>query len=315
MKRSFQLSGALVLLPFIALNAQNAPVTSAGNRITLDTSVTVPVTASAFNDIGSCSLELLYDPGIATARAVTAGPLLGGNLNSNLTIPGKIILGWYAVPGVTLPDGTVILNIEFSRVSKGTSPLTWFDDGYSCYYANGNAVILNDLPTSSYYLNGSVTFTSKAPVTMAPSLRAGPGALPDIPVRVSSFRDIGKFSLTLQYDPSVLTFQSATNNPGFQGLTVHESAPGTLLAGWTADSAGPAMSLNDSSVIFTLHCRFSGGSTLLKWKVDGGSCAYDGMPPSYTVLYDVPKEAYYLDGSVTQDLGIGEPAKIGRAHV
>lgn len=142
-----------------AIIAQNAPVTTAGTVVSQVTSATVPVIVSDFNNIGSFGLTLMYDPGIISAVAVTASPILGGNLNMNLGIPGQIILGWYSWPVVSLPDSTVILNIDFTDVTTGSSDLTWFDDGYSCYYSDSNTAILNDLPAESYYVNGSVTTT------------------------------------------------------------------------------------------------------------------------------------------------------------
>lgn len=307
MKPGLRLLCVLLLAPCICMHGQNAPVTTAGTVSTPGLSATVPVTASAFASIGSCGLKLVYDPEIAIATSVTSGPLLGGNLNTNLTVPGTIILGWYAFPGITLPDSTVIFNIQFSKVAAGTAVLAWLDDGYSCFYGNDSSVILNDLPTADYYFDGSVTFMSEAPVTMAPSVKAGPGAPVDIPVRVAGFHEIGKITLSMQYDPSVLAFQSWTNTSGFPGLTVGETAPGTLLAEATADTGGTGVTLADSSILYVLHFLHSEGSTQLSWNVNGGSCTYAGPPPSYPPLFDEPKSAYYLDGAVTPALGIGDP--------
>ncbi len=306
MKKIKQIAWVLIYLPFIGIQAQNGPVTLAGNIVTPDSSITLPVIASDFNNIGSCGLQLLYDPEIMIATAVTAGPLLGGNLNSNLTVAGRIILGWYTWPGVSLADSTVIFNIVFSRAITGTSAITWFDDGYSCYYSNGQSVILNDLPSNNYYINGSVTFQLPAPFTMAPSISAFPGTTVDIPIRISGFRDIGKINLVLQYDPLVLSLQTWSDSSGFPGLTVRETNPGTIQVEGTVGPDGSGISLPDSSVLFTLHCNYSGGSTGLNWKLDGGSCEFAGPPPSYPVLFDTSNGSYYFNGAITPSLGVDE---------
>jgi PKD repeat protein len=94
-----------------------------------------------------------------TATGVTPGSLLGGSLSVNITVPGTITLGWYTYPGKTIPDNTVIFNIAFTKVTCGTSAITWFDNGMSCVWFDGNFQPLNDIPTSTYYINGSITFT------------------------------------------------------------------------------------------------------------------------------------------------------------
>ncbi len=158
MKKIFQVLWVPVLLLSGGIYAQNAPISTAGTVKTFVSTITVPVTARNFTNIGSCNLKLVYNPAVFNAVAVTAGPLLGGTVNSNLTVPGEVVLGWYIYPGKTLPDNSVIFNLVFSKVaSAGNTAITWVDDGISCYYADGNNNVLNDTPTSAYYINGSVT--------------------------------------------------------------------------------------------------------------------------------------------------------------
>ncbi len=140
--------------------ANDAPSTTAVTATASGLTAVVPITATNFSNIGSCGLELHFDPAIATATLVTTGPGLGGGFNTNLTVPGVIIIGWYTYPGVTMPANSIIFNITFSRVTSGTTAITWYDNGYSCYYSDGPGNILYDLPTSSFYFNGSLTFLS-----------------------------------------------------------------------------------------------------------------------------------------------------------
>ncbi|MCD4731771.1 MAG: hypothetical protein K8R74_14290, partial [Bacteroidales bacterium] len=285
------------------------PVTTVGSYTGNETAVTIPITAINFNSIGSCNLKLVYDASVALATDVTSGPLLGGQLATNLSEPGIITLGWYTYPGLTLPDNTGIFNIEFSQVTSGYTDIIWDDDGYSCAWSDDEFNYLNDLPTSTYYINGSLNFQLDiAPHTIAPNITTCNDSVIDIPVRITGFSNIGAVSLTLHYDASSISFQSFTNNSGFPGLIVNESSPGVITtAGFTASPDG--FSLADSAVFFTIHCNTSGNSTELNWYDDGISCEYAGPAPSYTVLDDTPQNSFYFDGSFTK-LEIPGPAGI-----
>ena len=300
-------SGLYFLLIHIGVNAQNAPITTVGSYAGNETAVSIPITVTNFNNIGSCNLKLTYDASIALATDVTSGPLLGGQLAVNLSEPGNIVLGWYTWPGLSLPDNTVIFNIGFSQVTSGYTDIIWDDDGYSCVWSDGAFNYLNDIPYSTYYINGSLNFQLDiAPHTIAPNITTCNDSVIDIPVRVTGFSNIGAVSLTLQYDASSLSFQSFTNNSGFPGLIVNEPDPGVITAaGFTASPDG--FSLTDSSVFFTIHCNTSGNSTALNWYDNGISCEYTGPAPEYTVLEDTPQSSFYFDGYFTQ-MEIPEPA-------
>lgn len=135
---------------------QNAPITTAGNIVSYGSTAVVPLSVENFSSIGSCNLKLLYDPAIIIATAVTKEPVLPGTLSSNISEPGVISLGWFTWPGSTLPDNTVIFNIVFSQIAPGYSDILWDDDGYSCAWSDDEFNYLNDIPTSEYYINGSV---------------------------------------------------------------------------------------------------------------------------------------------------------------
>jgi hypothetical protein len=238
------------------------------------------------------------------AVSVEKTSLLGGNFNSNLTNPGLIILGWYAYPGITLNDSSSIFIFGFNKNKAGTSPLSWFDDGSSCYYMSGSSTVLNDLPTSSFYVNGSVTFQSKAPVTIAPRVKALPGSMVDIPVKVNDFSGIGKADLLLRYDTSVLTCNSWTNHSGFTDWSITEQVRGEIIFHGQVDTGSAALNLPDSSNLFTLHCKYISGSCGLQWKTANGSCAYKGEPPDFPLLGDAPDSLFYINGAVFSMVGV-----------
>jgi PKD repeat protein len=139
--------------------SQNAPVSTVAVRVTAGTKDTVNITTVNFTNILSCNLRLLYDHTVAHIDSILKGPLLGGTLSYNIAKTDTILLGWFTYPGKTLPANTVILRIAFSKVTSGTSPVTWSDIGNSCVWYNGNYTPLNDIPTSTYYIPGSITFS------------------------------------------------------------------------------------------------------------------------------------------------------------
>lgn len=294
------LLGLFFYLISFGLLAQNAPICNLGTYEGNETTVTIPITVTNFNSIGSCNLKLSYNPSVAIANNVTTSQQLGGQLATNLDEAGIIVLGWYTYPGLTLPDNTVIFNIEFSQVTSGSTDIIWEDDGYSCAWSDDEFNYLNDLPTSSYYINGNINFQLDiAPHTIAPTMMSCDNSNIDIPVKVTGFNNIGAVSLTLQYDASSFSFLSFTNNSGFPGLIVNESSPGTITAGGFSSSID-GFSVADSSVLFTLHYNTLGNSTELNWYDDGISCEYTGPAPSYSILDDSPQESFYFDGSYTK---------------
>jgi hypothetical protein len=279
---------------------QNAPVSTAGNISGYESQMAVPLTVSDFNFIGSCNLRMLYDPAVAMATSVSIASGVGGNISFNVTAPGVISWGWFTYPGISLTDNSVVFYVHFSKVGNGgTSSLAWDDAaGYTCEWSNGNYVVLNDLPTASYYLNGSFSFLSlNAPVTSLPTVEALSGSLLEIPVTVSAFSNIGSLFLTLHYNSSSLTFNGYLNDSGFPGLTAMGQSPGVLNIQGYSPTFG--VNLPDETVLITLLFSYSGGTSALQWFDDGASCEYKRYP-DLLPLNDNPSSAYYLNGSVIE---------------
>ena len=289
--------------------AQNAPISTIGVVTSYSNAATVPVTATNITNIGSFSFEIVYDQTLVIPVSVMAGPLLGGNMSVNLMNPGSILISWYTYPGITLSGSPVILNINFTKLAIGTSILNWLDNGYSCAWYDGNYNVLNDVPTSTYYLPGSLSFDSPdAPHTIAPSFNACQGTDISIPIKVTGFNNIGEVSLTLNYNGTALIYQSFTNNSGFPGLTVNGTQSGTLFISGTIPSYGTGFSLADSSILITLNFSFSSGTVNFVWFDNGVSCQYTGPPPSYIILNDTPQSTFYLNGNIT---GMPLPSQAG----
>jgi len=183
----------LFVFAAVRMYALDAPVATIGTVSSYGTTATVPITATNFTDIGGWSLRVSYDPAIVSVSSVTLGSgLEGGGLDVNLLTSGQIRLSWYTSPGLTLTGEPVVVNINFNKVTSGTSALAFLDNGYSCAWYDGTATLMNDLPFENFYHAGAVSFISlPAPVTTAPDLFACPGSVVHVPVTVGDFTNIG----------------------------------------------------------------------------------------------------------------------------
>ncbi|MFU8844604.1 MAG: cohesin domain-containing protein [Bacteroidales bacterium] len=296
---------SLIFLNVIDIQAQNAPASTVGAIFSYGATATVPVSVTGFNNVGSCNLRWLYDPAVATCTGVTKSASLPGGLAVNTDTPGVITIGWYTWPGVTLPDHTVVFNLNFSKAGFGITDISWDENYPDRNWGDGNFQIMNDLPLSDYYIPGSLGFlTGNAPVTIAPVITGTPGTTINIPVKVSDFLNIGSLSLTMQYNPTVLSYQSFSNTAGFPGLMADGFTPGTIVMTGLVPPVGTGFTLADEAVLFTLDFHYVGGTTALTWFDDGPSCQYAGYP-GYNILSDSPTQSYYINGSVNAGIRIG----------
>ncbi|NVO18049.1 MAG: hypothetical protein HXX13_00020 [Bacteroidetes bacterium] len=153
------------------LVAQNAPVTTIATvtNAVAGQAVDVPVTVTGFNGIGSFTLTFDYDYSKLHFVSGTQSPSLSGTFSIGDNDMGngthRLVMGWFG-NGSTLPDGTVLVNITFTYLSD--SPLLeWYEMGPSCEYTDESASILNDSPTSTYYINGRVCGAIQSPGTIS----------------------------------------------------------------------------------------------------------------------------------------------------
>ncbi|MCB0806089.1 MAG: hypothetical protein KDC05_09855 [Bacteroidales bacterium] len=309
MRNTILILTTLMVLFHLKIYAQNAPVTvlpdvDACPGITVE----IPVTVSNFIQISAASLTFNYDPAALTYDSFVNNAGYP-NFIVNGLIEGTLYAGGFVPPGdplISLPDNTVLFTVFFTY-HGGNSNLIWYDNGESCEYAGASFTPLNDTPTSTYYINGSVSLIqpSGAPLTTIADIEACPGTDVNIPVTVAEFCNIGALSLTLQYDPAILTFVSFTSDAGFPGLVVNSPSPGTVYAGGYNPPGGSGISLLDNSVLFTIRFSYAGGNTDLTWFDNGESCEYtDNL---YNPLNDIPFENYYFNGSVSAILPINAP--------
>jgi len=275
--------------------AQNAPVTTAPHVLSPGPDVTVPITVSNFTDIGAISLTLDFDISIVAVSAVTANTALTGFSSYWTSTSGRLVMAWYGITGVTLPDNSVLVEIIFTNLTHGSTALTWFDDGISCEYAkydNGAYNVLNDTPAGDFYKNGSINWQRPAPVTIAPVYPATAGDYICVPFKVVGFSEIGSISLTLDYDPSVLEFQgiSTYSIPRSWFFDGQATNPGRLVVG----GYGSSLSLPDSTDLFEACFIFNGGTSPFAWfDADASSSEYADAKTRLP-LYNQPQPDSYI---------------------
>ncbi len=138
--------------------AQNAPITTAATITgAVPGPVSVPISVINFSNIGAISLTIDYNYSVihfvqGTPNSALSTFAIGdadlGNGNHRVT------MGWYG-PGTSLSNGSVIMTLLFTYIS-GSTTLSWFDNGPTCEYADASFTVLNDIPQSTYYINGYV---------------------------------------------------------------------------------------------------------------------------------------------------------------
>ncbi len=157
----------------VAFLSPDAPHTLAPQAFSCAGSqVAVPVKVTSFNSIGMVQLRLIYDVqnlGYQSFQNVSGFPGLtvDGSQPGLITISATLMAG---SPGFTLADSSVLVLLNFLHTG-GTTTLAWDDSGAGCQYGGPPPEYhnLNDLPSSTYYINGSVSLSqlpaSPGPVT------------------------------------------------------------------------------------------------------------------------------------------------------
>jgi len=142
-----------------------------------------------------------------------------------------------------------------------------------------------------------------APVTSAAIIPdATPGGAVIAPVTVTGFVSIGSFILTLRYRIDMLTYDSATLNNAFPGMTVTQSVSGSigkLVIHWPETPGG--VTLPDQTSLLDIHFTYITGTAALSWAYTSGNvCIYSKYSNgSYMALNDNPKSSYYINGTVS----------------
>lgn len=311
MKRIHIILLSLLLLITQLILAQNAPKTTIGSILDSSPgSIIIPLNVSYFENIGSITLTMEYDPAVMTYIGASNNPAFSSMVINGATA-GQVVIGWYASStGVTLPDESMLAEMEFNYISGSTT--VSFDNssnnGAKCEYTDGSNNILIDEPSIDYYSDGFITNQS-APITYAPTIDDAETGSVDVPVTVENFVGVGAVTLSLEYDPNILTFNSATTNAIFGTSMLVNSLPHTggknkIIISYFGSTA----TLPDGSTLVNLNFDYAaapyiGNYTELTWITDGTACEYgDAL---FEHLYDDPYTDFYIDGLVTGQVAPG----------
>jgi hypothetical protein len=150
------------------------------NNAVSNEQVVVPVTVTGFTNIamGTLTIEYDYTKIQFNSSASVINPALAGFAaigDNDLPVPDgihhRLVIAWISDPVVTLPAGSYIVKLAFKYISGSTS-LQFIDisTDSKCEYNDINWDPLNDLPTSEYYIDGSVS--GPAPTTKVLNINA-----------------------------------------------------------------------------------------------------------------------------------------------
>jgi hypothetical protein len=280
----------LILLIAPVARTANAPVTTIATVGNVSPGpVNVPVTVVNFSSIGAISLSFDYDySGLHFVQGIPNSLLSSFSINDNDLGNGKhrVVMGWYNNNTVTLSNGSTIMTVVFSYIS-GNDSLKWYDNGPSCEYADGLGIVLNDVPTASYYINGFICGSMGSPGTITGSAAVCEGQT-GLVYNISPMPNVTGYNWTVP--PGVII----TSGSGTNSITVDYpsgSASGNVtVTGFNQCGASPSTSMavivntmpianagNDTTIVYgttaTLHAA-SGGT---------GSYNYHWSPESLLV--------------------------------
>jgi hypothetical protein len=272
-----------LLLSAYETTAQNAPVTTAPSKTACPgTTVSIPVTVTGFNNIGSVSLRLDYNPAVLSYASSSntsgfPGLIIGGGT------AGKVIAGGFnSVPnGISYADNTVLFTVTFNYLG-GTTALTWFDNGASCEYGGPtpNYTTLNDLPYASYYNIGQV-----APVLGVDFTADSLLPMVNQPVMLSDLTTGGPTAWNWTITPGTYTFLNGTSSVS-QNPQVKFTLNGPYNISLAATKGTCTITKSKPNFI---HCGTKGlwtGITSADWNVQSNWHNY--MVPESTIDVVIP---------------------------
>jgi len=236
-------------------SATNPPVTftiPAQTYTTYGMDITAPVNVTNFNNIGSTTLKIKYDPTVLTFKNIANAP--AGFQASAAS--GVITVSYTTSSAYTFGNGK-LFDLLFN-------------------YVGGNSALQFTQQTVSNILGQALTVTANNGSVAGPTAPMGTASLsiPDtnvsintsinVPVNAKNFSNIGSISLKLNYNSSVLTFKGLANKATSDNtwFAQADAANGVITIGWSSPDAYTPINLLNGK-LFDLQFDFKEGSSTL----------------------------------------------------
>ena len=227
-----------------------------GNITTAAGAVSVPLTVSGFNNVGSVLLKIDYNASSLSFSSVTT--TLSGVSFTAAASNGVLSISWFDQSGKTpipITSGTLLtLNFTFNGVASSLA-----FDTVNSEISNDSGVKINGITYSNGSIQGSV---SNPTVTLVNT----PGAIDSVvsvPLTVQNFSNIGAISLKIAYNSSALSFVSISNAPAGRNFTA-SAANGILSISWFDQSTDTPMNFANQTLL-DVNFKYNGGNGSLSF--------------------------------------------------
>jgi hypothetical protein len=213
-----------------------------------------------------------------------------------------LIINWPQTPGgVTLPDETHLVDLNFTYISGNCHVMWFFTSGNVCQYkrySNGSYLTLNDYPKQSFYINGGFSGQGAPQIHLPVISNPVPGLL-EVPVTVNNFTGVGANSVTIEYNGNVLEWDTCAKNPILvgsfnSGVQVGSNGNMTLSISFTASTAA---TLADGATAYTIQFNYSttnGTGSILNFIDPGCESADQAAWP----FFENPASTIYFNGLI-----------------
>ncbi len=226
----------------------------------------VQISVSGFDDLVSIQHSIHWDPSViqySHTQAYNLNELTAGNFGTSQVGSGTLTFSWNvditsSDVGVTVPDGTVIYEVCFDLIGAGgTSSAISFDGTPTNIEVTQEGMQPTD---QIIFNNGTVNITGTGGGVNTVSVTVGdisgdPGDIVCVPVSVESFDDIMSFQWSMNWDPTIMTFDHVENfNTNLIALfsgSFNNTAPGQVGVSWNDPSNLP-QTLPDGAVLYDI---------------------------------------------------------------
>jgi len=260
---------------------------------------TYTVTYNVTDAAGNAAIPVIRTVIVNPLPTATIAATQTQSVCSNASAEIKVDLIGTAPWSITYSDGTtpvIVTNILTSPYIISVSPLS-----------NTTYTVTNVADANCSNSSNASAKIYVGPITTIGSIAdACVGSNVTVPLTVTSFAEVGAISLTIKYDPAILTFVSGSVNPAIVmgNLAISGNTPGVIKIGGFISETETALSLTDNAQLCNLTFTYLGGTANIEFDdaTDPTDCNYGfGDSPDFTDFCDIPTATYYKKGTITKD--------------